>query len=143
MKNFEIIEHTADIGIIAYGKTKEEVFVNSAKGMFYILTEEKEEVVSKNKFSYQLKLSADTLEDLLVSWLNELLYIFETKLVILNKFVLEEFSDNNLIARVYGEDIGHNNKKIKREIKAVTYHYLEFKKDEVSKLWRARVIFDI
>lgn len=141
MKNFEIIEHTADIGIIAYGKTKEEVFVNSAKGMFYILTEEEE--TCKNKSSYQFKLSADTLEDLLISWLSELLYIFETKLVILNKFVLEEFSDYNLIARVYGENIGHNNKKIKREIKAVTYHYLEFKKDEVSKLWRARVIFDI
>jgi len=136
MKNFEIFEHTADIGIIVYGKTKEEVFVNSAKGMFYILTEEEE--VGKNKSFYQFKLSADTLEDLLISWLSELLYIFETKLVILNKFVLEEFSDYNLFARVYGENIGHN-KKIKREIKAVTYHYLEFKKDEVSKLWRARV----
>ena len=34
MKEFEILEHTADIGIAAYGKTKSEVFINTARGMF-------------------------------------------------------------------------------------------------------------
>jgi SHS2 domain-containing protein len=37
MKEFEILEHTADIGIAAYGKNKREVFINAAKGMFEII----------------------------------------------------------------------------------------------------------
>lgn len=141
MKNFEIIEHTADIGIIAYGKTKEEVLINSARGMFYIITEE--EGPFKIESSYPVTLTAETREDLLVSWLSELLYIFETKLVVLSKFEIKELSDYRLTGKVYGENIGQNSQRIKKEVKAVTYHYLEFKKDEVSKLWRARVIFDI
>jgi len=141
MKNFEIIEHTADIGIIAYGKTKEEVLINSARGMFYIITEEEESF--KIESSYPVELIAETLEDLLVSWLSELLYLFETKLVILSKFEIREFSDYHLKGKVYGEKINQDSQRIKREVKAVTYHYLEFKKDEVSELWKARVIFDI
>jgi SHS2 domain-containing protein len=141
MKEFEIIDHTADIGIVAYGKTKREVFINAAKGMFEIIAGENRDL--KENFYAKIKLEAKSLEDLLIAWLNELLYISEVKLVILNKFKIKELSDGQIKAEVGGTKINHLSIRIKREVKAVTYHRLEIKKDEESGLWSAQVIFDI
>jgi SHS2 domain-containing protein len=141
MKEFEIIEHTADIGIVAYGKTKREVFINAAKGMFEIIAGENRDL--KENFYDKIKLEAKSLEDLLIAWLNELLYISEVKLVILKKFKIKELSDGQIKAEIGGTKINHLSIRIKREVKAVTYHRLEIKKDEESGLWRAQVIFDI
>jgi SHS2 domain-containing protein len=141
MKEFEIIDHTADIGIVAYGKTKREVFINAAKGMFEIIAGENRDL--KENFYAKIKLEAKSLEDLLIAWLNELLYISEVKLIILNKFKIKELSDGQIKAEIGGTKINHLSIRIKREVKAVTYHRLEIKKDEESGLWRAQVIFDI
>ncbi|GAG67405.1 unnamed protein product, partial [marine sediment metagenome] len=97
----------------------------------------------KEDFYDKIKLEADNLEGLLFAWLNELLYIGETRLVILNKFRIKELSDFQIKAEVGGMKINPPSTKIKREIKAVTYHRLEVKKVEESGLWRAQVIFDI
>ena len=141
MKEFEIIGHTADIGLIAYGKNKEEVFINAAKGMFEIIVGGTKNL--KENFYDKIKLEADDLEGLLFAWLNELLYIGETRLVILNKFQIKQLSDFQIKAEVGGMKINPPSVKIKKEIKAVTYHRLEIKKDEKSGLWSAQVIFDI
>ncbi len=141
MKEFEIIEHTADIGLIAYGKNKEQVFINAAKGMFEIIAGENKNL--KENFYDKIKLEADNLEGLLFAWLNELLYIGETRLVILNKFQIKELSDYQIKAEVEGMKINPPSVKIEKEIKATTYHRLEIKKDEESGLWRAQIIFDI
>lgn len=141
MKEFEILEHTADIGIAAYGKNKREVFINAAKGMFEIIAGENKNL--KENFYDKIKLEADNLEGLLFAWLNELLYIGETRLVILNKFQIKELSDYQIKAEVGGTKIKPPSIKIEKEIKAVTYHRLEIKKDGESGLWRAQVIFDI
>ncbi len=141
MKEFEIIDHTADIGLIAYGKNKEQVFINTAKGMFEIIAGGNK--TFKENFYDKIKLEADNLEGLLFAWLNELLYISETKLVILNKFEIKDLSNNKIGAEVKGMKINQLGCKIKREIKAVTYYRLEIKKDEESGLWRAQIIFDI
>jgi len=142
MKEFEILEHTADIGIIAYSRTKREIFVNTAKGMFNIIVGDNSNLINNN-FSCKVTLKAKGLEDLLVAWLNELLYISETRLVILNKFYIKELSDFQIEAEVEGIKINPPSVKIEKEIKAVTYHRLEIKKDEESGLWRAQVIFDV
>ena len=141
MKEFEILEHTADIGIAAYGKTKKEVFINAAKGMFEIIAGESRNL--KENFYDKIKLEADNPEGLFFAWLNELLYISETKLVILSKFKIKELSDFQIKAEVEGMKINPPSVKIEKEIKAVTYHRLEIKKDEESGLWRAQIIFDI
>jgi SHS2 domain-containing protein len=141
MKEFEILEHTADIGIAAYGKNKREVFINAAKVMFEIIAGENKTL--KENFCDKIKLEADNLEGLLFAWLNELLYISETKLVILNKFEIKDLSNDKIEAEVGGAKINPPSVKIEKEIKAVTYHRLEIIKDEKSGLWRAQVIFDI
>lgn len=141
MKEFEILEHTADIGIAAYGKTRREVFINAAKGMFEIISGGTKNL--KGNFYDKIELEADNPEGLLFAWLNELLYIGETKLVILNKFEIINLSNNKIEAEVEGMKINPPSVKIEKEIKAVTYHRLEIKKDKESGLWSAQIIFDI
>jgi SHS2 domain-containing protein len=97
----------------------------------------------KENFYDKIKLEADNLEGLLFAWLNELLYIGETRMVILNKFQIKELSDFQIKAEVEGMKINPPSVKIEKEIKAATYHRLEIKKDGESGLWRAQVIFDI
>ena len=133
--------YTLDEVVEKLGKNKEEVFINTAKGMFEIIAGGTKNL--KENFYDKIKLEADDLEGLLFAWLNELLYIGETRLVILNKFQIKQLSDFQIKAEVGGMKINPPSVKIKKEIKAVTYHRLEIKKDEKSGLWSAQVIFDI
>ncbi len=59
MKRYEMIDHTADIGIRVFGKDIAEVFSNSAYAMFDILTDP--EKVEK-KESYNVQVSANNIE---------------------------------------------------------------------------------
>ncbi len=137
-KRFDILEHTADIGLVAYGRNLEEVFENAAEGMFSLIMD-----IDKvgDSFSCELRVESEDKEGLLVEWLNELLYISEVNEIILKMFKITYLEkDRFLTAKVYGEKVDLNRHQIKTEIKACTYHELKIKKDKV---WRAQVIFDI
>ena len=73
-KGFEIINHTADVGIIAYGASPSETFANAARALFSLITEldNVEEVLHRD-----IELVAPDLESLLVAWLNEFIYLFD------------------------------------------------------------------
>ena len=74
MKRFELIEHTADVGLIAYGETLAEAFANAAYGMFSIIAEL--DAVQEVE-SHPVEISGDDIESLLFEWLNRLLYFFD------------------------------------------------------------------
>ncbi len=74
-KHFTVIDHTAGTGVQCAGDTKEEVFEAAAEEMFSILTDLKSIVVRKH---HTLNVQAETCDDLLVIWLQELLFLFST-----------------------------------------------------------------
>ena len=139
MKTYEIIDHTADVGIKAYGKTLAEAFENAAKGMFDIITDKSEiEPIGQ----YDIKLEAPTLEQLLVDWLSELLYLNSAQNLVFGLFKVMELDEKKpkLYARAFGEKFNFSKHKIGSEIKAVTYHILEVKN---KKPFYVQVLFDI
>ncbi len=136
MKRFEIIEHTADIGINAYGRNLAGAFANAAYGMFSIIAE-LESV--REAESRRVEVSADDLESLLFEWLNSLLYYFDVEMLIFKRFDIIEFRDTRLVADCYGEKFDASRHRIKTGVKSATYHMLEV--DRQKK--RVRVIFDI
>jgi SHS2 domain-containing protein len=137
-ERYEIIEHTADIGIKAYGKTLSEAFENIAKGMFDIITD-KSEIESVGQ--YEIKLDAPELEQLLVDWLSELLFLNASQNLVFGFFKVEiDEKKKNLKAQVFGEKYNISKHKIGTEIKAVTYHMLEVKN---KKPYHVQVLFDI
>ncbi|MBN1871453.1 MAG: archease [Candidatus Omnitrophica bacterium] len=138
MKPFEIVDHTADISIIAYGKSPKELFQNAAFGMFSILAD-----LEGIKTSTELEISVEApdREELLIEWLDELLYNFYTKNIIFCEFGIRELTETNLTARVKGRFIGENKNRLKTEIKAATRHDLHITKND--DIYEVRIVFDV
>lgn len=139
---FKIIEHTADVGIEAFGKDLNELFANAACGMFSIITDLKK---IEEKEQANIQTSQSSLEDLLHSWLNELLFKESTQDILFKKFdVRIDEKKLRLSGRVYGEKFDTNKHHLKTEIKAVTYHQLKIEKIKAKgAIYRTRVIFDV
>jgi SHS2 domain-containing protein len=138
MKTYELIDHTADVGIKAYGKTLSEAFENAAKGMFDIITDNSE---IESIGQYNIELEAPDLEQLLVDWLSELLYLNSAKNQVFGFFKIElDKKNNKLTAKIFGEKFDLSKHKIGAEIKAVTYHILEVRN---KRPYHVQVLFDI
>jgi SHS2 domain-containing protein len=137
-KAFEIIDHTADVGIIAYGVDVEELFSNAALALFSLITEL--ESVDE-KLHLDLEVSSEDRDSLLVEWLNELIYFFDVKHILFNRFDIESLTHNELKATCYGEDFDPMKHKIKIGVKAATYHMLRLDKNDGG--YKAQIIFDI
>jgi SHS2 domain-containing protein len=137
-KDFEIIDHMADIGISAYGNDMKQVFANSARGLYSLITE-LDTVKEKNR--HNIMLTAPDREALLVNWLNELIYLFEVKEMLFNRFDIITLTDTDLNATGYGEKINLKKHTLKMQVKAATYHMLKVEHHESG--WRAQVIFDV
>ena len=136
MKRFDIIDHTADIGIVAYGAELKETFVNAAYAMFSLIADLDE---VKPSVYREIEVEAEDQEGLLVRWLNELLYLFDVERIIFSSFEVTEFGDTHLKARGYGEPLDRSRHSLKAGVKAATYHMLRIEKDDG---YKAQVIFD-
>jgi SHS2 domain-containing protein len=138
VKNYELIEHTADIGILVRGADLKELFKNAALAMFDIIADRRGLTIPEQE-KIRIELKADVLEELFINWLNELLSLSATKELIFFDFQISTLDENNLQAIAMGSNI--NNYRINTEIKAATYHELEIK--ESISGWQARLIFDV
>ena len=134
---YKIIEHTADVGIEAHGATLEEAFEEAAKGMFAIITDGSK-IESKVERKVEIPFEGDE-EILLVDWLNELLYIYDVEGLVFGKFNVK--INDKLIGYAYGEKYDRQKHGYGVEIKAVTYHMLEIKRNK--KGVTIKVLFDI
>jgi SHS2 domain-containing protein len=134
MKKFELLEHTADTGLIAYGHNLPEAFANAAYGLFSIMAElgGVREVESQT-----VAVSAEDTEGLLFNWLNELIYVFEMEKLLLKRFDITEFGERRLKAECWGEKYDPSRHQLKSGVKSATYYMLKIDKDQV------RVIFDV
>jgi len=136
-KDFDIINHTADVGIVAYGADISQAFVNAARALFSLITEldDVEEVLYRDT-----ELTAPDEESLLVEWLNELIYLFDAEGIIFKRFDITTLNQTRLKARSYGEKVDSSKHKLKTGVKAATYHMLKVDKGDGCKV---QVLFDI
>jgi SHS2 domain-containing protein len=137
-KGFEIIDHTADVGIIAYGADVEELFSNAALALFSLITEPER---VEEKLHLNLEVNSEDRDSLLVEWLNELIYLFDAKHILFSRFEIESLTHNQLKATCYGEGFDPMKHKIKIGVKAATYHMLKLDKSDDG--CKAQIILDI
>jgi SHS2 domain-containing protein len=138
LNRYKLLNHTADIGIIAFGKDLSEAFANAAYAMFDLITDISS--IRKSEKSH-IQVKANNIEDLLVAWLDELLYRYETERMIYSHFVVDNMSEQSLDAHVFGEKLNTERHEVKTEIKSVTYHQLKVAK--TGETWEVQVIFDV
>ncbi len=136
MRRFELIEHTADIGLKAYGNSLEEAFANAAYGMFSIIAELNE---VKEKEMRRVEINEEELESLLFEWLNSLLYYFDVEGIIFKRFDIMEFGEGHLAAECHGEKYDPSRHHLKLGVKSATYHMLEVDREKKQ----VQVILDV
>lgn len=146
-KRFEMLEHTADSGVIAFGESFEGLLENAAVGMFSIIAD----VDSvKPRQSICIEVEADSHEELLMALLRELLFQHDAHGLIFKDLRVEGISEIvdergerrlKLCAVAFGEPVSETEAELHGDIKAVTYHGLKVEHDAEG--WRAQVIFDV
>ena len=135
MKKFEFLEHTADIKFQAFGKTREEVFINCALALSNVLYDRK----IREKKTYKIKAQGDDNESLLYNFLEELLFLFDTENFLLSSVKEIKIKDNKITAKLTGDN--SEKYEIKTYIKSPTYNDMFIKKE--GGWWVAQVVMDV
>ena len=131
---YRFLPHTADIKFQAFGESLKILFENSAYALTEIITEDKIALKKKNR----IKVKGKDKEELLHEFLEQFLFLFETKGFILRKFDYIKIENNTLIADAVGDCEEH---EIKNHVKAITYNDMFVKQDKYN--WVAQVVVDV
>ena len=137
-KRFEILDHTADIGVIVYGEDLRTLFENAGEAFFHLITDLKK---VKRRIEKRIDIGGESLDRLMVDWLSELLYLHDVESLLFKGFEVESVGEDGLRAIVKGEPFQEGVHVIKTEVKAVTYHQIEVRQETGG--WRAQVILDL
>jgi len=150
--SYEFLDHTADVGVELLADSREELFAEALRAFTDTVTDL--DTVDPAE-GHDLEVEAETLAELLVEWLGELVYRFDVDGLLfydVEDLAIEETGDGlRLTARALGEPYDEERHPLAVEIKGVTYHGLVVERlaeggegdqgDEEG--WRGRVVFDV
>lgn len=133
---YELVDHTADIGVRLWAPTAEEVFEQAALALFSLVCDPLE---TDELESVDVRIEAEAPDLLLAAWLNELLYVFEARKLVLTRFDILELGERTLRARVAGEPLGRH--VLCGGVKAATLHELSLERR--GGRWEGFVLLDV
>jgi SHS2 domain-containing protein len=139
-KKFEFFDVTADVGYKAYGNTLEEAFENAALAMFEVMTDTD---TIDPEIKREIKVESEDEYALLYDWLSEFLVILDSEFLVFSKFdvkIEKNGEEYVLNGTAWGEEFNPEKHESRAEVKAVTYHLMNIKKDNVHMV---KVILDI
>lgn len=142
---FEILDHTADVAVRVYGSTLPELFENAALAMFSVMVDLDTVPCTETR---TISLAAPSLEDLLVAWLDELIFLFETEHLVFCRFAVKQFTSGRCEARpamsaeARGGPYGAGVVRTGAAVKAATYHNLSIKRTPDGG-WQAEITLDV
>jgi protein archease len=140
---FEIIEHTADVGVRINADGLEELFTIAAQALFHLIDPKVTDKQAK-KDSKEITLTGQTDDDLLVAWLNELISLLFAENFLAQDFevMIEDLGDDPVLtAAVKGIEFSPYDNPIDMEIKAATYHNLQIARTDDK--FSFDIIFDV
>ncbi len=137
-KSYEPLDISGDVGIRVRGRNIKELFKNTAIGMYSLITNI--DTVDKKK-TIHISVESHSLDGLIISWLNELIFHFDTYGFIGKGIDITKLKDNRINAVLSGDGFDPERHEKRLLIKAATYHRLKLEKTEDG--WRTEVIFDI
>ena len=135
---YQAIDHTGDLGMLVFGADLRELFAHAAWGLFDLMTDAER---IEPRLNRDLTVEAMDLEDLMVRWLGELLYAYDTHRFLAVNAAFHTLEPTRLRATLRGDMFDAERHPIDTEIKAVTYHQIAV--ERLGAGWQARVIFDI
>lgn len=139
---FEIIEHPADVGFVAYGATREELFANAALAMMTLACAPQQ---IEERERRAIAVTAADLESLLYAWLAEILAIADAEQLFFRRAEVHNLASQpqriTLRGAVFGEKYDKQRHAAGTYIKAVTFHQLQVQ--QAAQGWRAQVYLDV
>ncbi len=133
-----LLAHTADIGLAVQAKSADALFREAARGLLLLLGGSPP---ARPQQEVTVRVAAGDQAELLVNWLNELLFLIETRRFYLADCRIEALSTTALTAVLHGEELDPERHSFARDAKAVTHHRLRL--EERDGVWRARVYVDL
>ncbi len=132
------IEHPSDVGFEVYGDTLEELFANAAIATYSFMTDVDDIGEDEER---EIELKSEDIYSLMFDWIDELIFLFESELLILKKFDIEvSLSGFSIKGKAKGGKFDPTRHESGIIIKAVTYNMMEIKKNAG---WHARVVLDV
>ena len=138
MQEYEILDVSGDVGLRAKGDSLESLFIAAARGLYSLVTEP--ETVNPSG-EVRVNVYCESLEDLFIGWLNELIFQFDTYGFVGRDVQIENLTEHRIEAVVKGERFDPERHPRGLLLKAATYHNLKLQKQDG--LWVAEVVFDI
>jgi SHS2 domain-containing protein len=135
---YQSLSHTGDLGMWVYGHDLPELFAHAAWAMFDLMGDAS---TIRLRQRFQIHIVGTDLEDVLVQWLNELLYRYDTQRLLCATCDVTHLTPTTLTATVAGEPFDPARHPLDTEMKAVTYHQIAV--EQAGTGWQARVIFDV
>ncbi|MFZ7111878.1 MAG: archease [Desulfatiglandales bacterium] len=137
-KYYKILDHTADLAIRIFGKDLVGLYENAGNSLVHLMLSGK---FPGRGTPLQISLSAQDLPDLMVRWLNEILYLIEGERLVVTDLKVRSVTPRQIEATVNTVPFDPEIHEGLTEIKAVTYHQIEVA--EKGNHWEARVIMDV
>lgn len=132
------IEHTADTGIEVEAGKLADLFVGAARGMFSLMVD-----LSgvDARVEQRVSLDASDLTGLMFAWLNELLFLADSRGLLFSEFRVASVDESSIEAAAGGEELDADRHLLGNDVKAATYHQMVVERRDGG--WFARVIFDV
>jgi SHS2 domain-containing protein len=139
---YEVFDHTADIGLHAFGQTLPELFIHAAEGMESLVVPLEQIHASVTR---EIAVEGHDAVSLLIAWLNEFVFLFDTEFLLFRQFEIDSLTESetgmHLKGRASGEPYDAQRHDLSSAIKAVTWH--EAAVEHTDEGYKARIIFDI
>ncbi|MFW6188961.1 MAG: archease [Planctomycetota bacterium] len=135
---YEEIEHTADIGLRVWAEDLPGVFERAAEGFIGLLLDP--ETVEPER-TVQISADGADAEELLVGWLEDILFAFDARRFAPAGAEVTSFSETEMTGRLAGQGFDPDRHETRNAIKAVTYHDLKIEKSDRG--YEVRIFFDV
>ncbi|HYR86327.1 MAG TPA: archease [Terriglobia bacterium] len=136
--DFELLEHTSDIGVLARGATRGEALVAASQGLVSILADPAGFSPVEERY---FKAAGRDEAAQVVNWLNEILFFFDTEGMVFVEFAIDSWTENDISGHARGERLDIDRHEFRTAVKAATYH--QFESHETPDGWEIRVFVDV
>lgn len=137
-KSYRLNKHQSEIAVRVIGNSQADLFVNSAFALFDVMADI-QAIESKERLP--LEVEGTDRDDLMVNWVRELLYLYQSSGYLLREFQVHEVKDTIVRAEVCGEKIDPDRHEIKQEIASIAFH--KSRMEKTGNQWTAHLIFEI
>jgi len=135
---FEVIPHTADVGIRVRASSLPELFEQAALGLANLILDAR---TVRHAATKVIHASAQQPEELLVAWLSEILFLFDAERFAAASVSVSSLEGGQVTGELRGETFDASRHRRRHAVKAVTYHDLAIR--QVGDLYEVQIIFDV